>query len=284
MIYREQLYAMNIHYRYYDLEYFFEKCQKMQFVNAELWLCPQHFYINSFWSESSDKLKKLMEKYGVKIACLCPEQNNPKPNNIAARSELLIRNTEMYFKRVISLAGEIGCRKVLVTPGWNYHDEKAETARDRSAKMLRRLCDYAGDQGIELVLESIWNKSSEIANTKEKIQILKEAVHRNNLKLTIDLGALGDVGESVQEWFDLFGKDIIHCHFTDGNPTGHMPWGLGQRDMRAVLESFDKNKYKGGFSMEYVDSRSFREPEKWDDQTLKKFEECTEGMGGYAND
>ena len=36
--------------------------------------------------------------------------------------------------------------------------------------------------------------------------------------------------------------------------------------------------------MEYVDSRSFKEPEKWDDQTLKKFEECTEKMGGYADD
>ena len=26
---RQQLYAMNIHYRYYDLEFFFKKCHEM---------------------------------------------------------------------------------------------------------------------------------------------------------------------------------------------------------------------------------------------------------------
>lgn len=90
---RDQLYAMNIHYRYYDLEYFFRACQKMNLKHAELWLCPQHFYINSMWSESPEKLKGLMKRSGVQISCICPEQNNPKPNNIAARSELLIENT-----------------------------------------------------------------------------------------------------------------------------------------------------------------------------------------------
>ena len=55
---RDQLYAMNIHYRYYDLEYFFRACQKMNLKHAELWLCPQHFYINSMWSESPEKFER----------------------------------------------------------------------------------------------------------------------------------------------------------------------------------------------------------------------------------
>lgn len=283
-MYREQLYAMNIHYRYYDLEYFFQKCSGLGLSKAELWLCPQHFYINSMWGEEAGKLKMLMDKYGIKIACICPEQNNPKPGNIAARQELLIHHTELYFKKVIELSHEIGCDKVLVTPGWNYHDEPVEQARKRSAKMLQKLCDYATLHGITLALESIWDKSSDIANTKEKVKQLKEQVNRRNLKLTIDLGALGDVGEEVQEWFDLFGGDVVHCHFTDGKPTGHMPWGLGQRDMLSVLKAFDKNGYKGGFSMEYVDPRSFVEPEKWDRLTLEQFEECLEKIGGNEND
>ena len=56
---RQQLYAMNIHYRYYDLEFFFKKCHEMNFHNAEIWLCPQHFYINSVINENSAKLKKI---------------------------------------------------------------------------------------------------------------------------------------------------------------------------------------------------------------------------------
>lgn len=275
---RDQLFAMNIHYRFYELEYFFQNCREMGFKNAELWLCPQHFYINNMWSENTDKLKQLMGAYGIKIACICPEQNNPKPNNVAARSALLIQNAESYFRRVIELASEIGCSKILITPGWNYHDEDGDTARDRSIKMLQKICDMAAPHGISLAMESIWSRSSDIGNTKEKVKQIKDGVNRRNFKLTIDLGALGDVSETVEEWFEMFGKDIVHCHFTDGNPTGHMPWGLGERNMYQVLESFRVNGYQGGFSMEYVDARSFVRPESWDRQTLEQFQICLEKM------
>lgn len=278
---------MNIHYRYYNLEYFFQACQKMDLKFAELWLCPQHFYINSMWSESSEKLKSLMKQYGVRISCICPEQNNPKPNNIAARSRLLIENTKKYFQKVIVLASEIGCDKILVTPGWNYHDEDVDIARGRSVKMLQTICDIAEPYGICLAMESIWDRSSEIADTKEKVRLVKDGVNRENFKLTIDLGALGAKSESIEEWFEFFGKDIIHCHFTDGRPkdqpTGHMPWGLGERDMLEVLEAFEENGYKGGFSMEYVDARSFRNPEKWDRQTIAQFESCLKKIQGGHN-
>ena len=90
------------------------------------------------------------------------------------------------------------------------------------------------------------------------------------------------LSESIEEWFALFGEDIIHCHFTDGKPagcpTGHMPWGLGERNMLEVLKAFEANEYRGGFSMEYVDARSFRNPEKWDRQTVEQFESCLERM------
>jgi protein FrlC len=177
---RDQLYAMNIHYRYYDLEYFFRACQKMNLKHAELWLCPQHFYINSMWSESPEKLKGLMKRSGVQISCICPEQNNPKPNNIAARSELLIENTRKYFQNVIILASELGCDKILVTPGWNYHDEEVDEARKRSIRMLQSLCDIADPYGISLAMESIWDHSSDIANTKEKVKLIKDGVDREN--------------------------------------------------------------------------------------------------------
>ncbi|HFX3810942.1 TPA: sugar phosphate isomerase/epimerase family protein [Enterococcus faecium] len=266
-----QLYGMNIHYRYYDLEYFFKSCSIHGIDNVEIWLCPQHFYINSFFTESSDKLINLMEKYNIKIKCLCPEQNNPKPNNIAARGQKLIEYSQSYFEKVIDLASIVESKLVLITPGWNYYDETPEEARSRSVRMLRELCEYAETKGVTLALESIWNKSSLIGDTISKINEIKERVNMNNLKLAIDLGAINSAGESVNEWFDSFGEDIVHCHFVDGTPVGHMPWGLGNLDMKEILQTFSKNGYEGGFSMEYVDSRSFINPGKWDSNTKELF-------------
>ena len=196
------LYPMNINWRYYELEAFFAACAEHGFSSAELWLCPQHFLINAQYSEDPARLQALMGEYGVKLACICGEQNNPKPNNIAARGELLIANTRAYFERVIDLAALVGSPLVLVTPGWNYYDEPVEDARTRSASMLAHLADYAAPRGITLALESIWTVSSQVAPTIADIAALKDRVNRENLKLTLDFGAMGNAGETIGRWYE----------------------------------------------------------------------------------
>ncbi len=53
--------------------------------------------------------------------------------------------------------------------------------------------------------------------------------------------------------------------------------------MLEVLKAFEGNEYRGGFSMEYVDARSFRNPEKWDRQTVEQFESLSgENVGGNS--
>lgn len=272
---------MNTHYRYYPLEYFFKVAKQNGFKNAEIWLCPQHFFINYNESENPKKLLELSKTYDIKIKCLCPEQNNPKPNNIAARDKFLISRTYNYFKRIIDLANYIGCSKVLVTPGWNYYDEELTIARKRSATMLKNICDYAESRRVTLVLESIWKQSSDIAPNIEKIKTLKESINRKNLKLTIDLGAISAANESIKDWFEAFGEDIEHCHFVDGNPTGHLSWGRGNRNMTNDLKHFYKNGYNGGFSLEFVNPVCFRNPSVEDLKTIEIFKKSLSALSEH---
>ena len=118
----ERICAMNIHYRFYPIEYFFSEISKNGFKNAEIWLCPQHFEVTYRGYEDSSKLKNLANKYGIKLACLCAEQNNPKPSNMAARDERIIEHSINYFKNLINLASELEVPKILLTSGWAYFD------------------------------------------------------------------------------------------------------------------------------------------------------------------
>lgn len=270
----QSLYPMNISYRYFDLEEFFASCARVGLHSAELWLCPQHVLINGQYSEGPERLLRFMDVYDVHPVCLCGEQNNPKPNNIAARGDLLINNTRSYFEKVISLAEAIGCPKVLVTPGWNYYDEPVERARDRSVRMLRRLSDYAAERGVGLVLESIWTKSSEVGPDIPSISLIKERVNRDNLFVAIDFGAMSAAGETVDDWFGAFGDSVAHCHFVDGAPTGHMPWGHGELDMLESLRAFERHGYQGGFSLEYVHPMAYRNPEFYVGETKMLFNRC----------
>lgn len=266
-----QLTGMNIHYRYYSLETFFQSVSKNGLSTIELWLCPQHFYINNNYFENIDSLKYLCNKYEQSLHCICPEQNNPKPNNIAAKGNILIENTISYYKNVFHVAQQMNCHKVLVTPGWNYYDESLDEARIRSIKMLQLLCDLASEKQIDLVLESIWAKSSQIASTIGEINYLKENVDRKNLLLTLDLGAMAAANESIEQWFKAFGSSIAHCHFVDGSPTGHTSWGRGTRNMFNDLNTFEKFSYKGKLSFEFVDPKCYKDPYLEDRTTIELF-------------
>lgn len=276
----QTLCPMNINYRYYDLEYFFQSCEKNGFHSAELWLCPQHFLLNAQFSESPEKLLRLMDRYEVRLRCITPEQNNPKPNNIAAREPLLIRNTAEYFHRVIDLAQTVACPTVLVTPGWNYYDEEPARARDRAVDMLTGLSDYAAGRGITLAMETIWNPSSQVACGIPQAREIFQRVGRRSFKLTLDLGAMGDARETIPQWMEAFGENLVHCHFVDGTPTGHMPWGYGNRDMARDLQDLGRGGYRGGLSLEYVHPMSFREPERYLIQTKQLFLRFLEGETG----
>lgn len=271
--------GMNTHYRYYDLEYFFSSVSKNKLSSVELWLCPQHFFVNNVAYESPEKLHRLMQKYHITIDCLCPESNNPKPSNIAARDLEIISNTKTYYKNVFEIAKEIGSKLVLITPGWNYYDEDPVVARQRSISMIKYLCNLASEYDITLTLESIWNKSSQIAPTIECIYEIISMVDKSNLKLTLDLGALASAKETVADWFEVFGSEKInHCHFVDGNPTGHKSWGSGERNMQTDLNAFYSNGFNGNFSFEFVDAACYRHPEEEDKRSIELFQKTIERM------
>lgn len=38
--------SMNIHYRFFDIEYFFKSARDNGLEKVELWLCPHHFSVD----------------------------------------------------------------------------------------------------------------------------------------------------------------------------------------------------------------------------------------------
>ena len=80
-----ELAAMNCHHRFYELEDFFASAKENGYKYVEIWTGPQHFFMDYNGYESVEKLRRLEEKYGIKVIGICPEQTNPKPNNMAAK-------------------------------------------------------------------------------------------------------------------------------------------------------------------------------------------------------
>ena len=266
-----QLCAMNGHYRFYELDVFFDEIQKAGFVNAELWTSPHHYFVDYQQYDDPVKLRHLAESHQVKIRCICPEQTNPKPNNVAVKGKAAKERVYAYYRNIVDAAKEAGADKVLITPGWAYYSEAVEEARKRSVEMLSRVSEYAAQKQILLVMEALQPNESRIANTAADLKALKQMVGNDNLKICLDLGAMARMGESIDDYFEVFKKDVAHCHFVDGAPVGHLAWGDGERSMKDDLEAFGRNGYEGLLSLESVNDRYYEKPYLADQKTMELF-------------
>ena len=156
--------------------------------------------------------------------------------------------------------------------GWAYYDESKEDAWNRSVEMMRKVCDYAKANDILVAIEALQPDESVLVNSVEQLKAYLDAVNHPQLKVCIDFGAMARVNNTIQDYFDAFGKDVIHTHFVDGKPTGHLAWSDGTRDLKQDLLDLEANGYHGYLSLETATSRYYEKPWVAEQTTLKAFE------------
>lgn len=261
--------GMNCHYRYYDLEFCFKKLSETGFQKMELWTGPMHFYVDYRTNEDPGKLQLLSKKYGIDIIAVCPEQTNPKPNNIASAS----RQDDIfnYYQRIIDIAEKCKSKKVTVTSGWAYRNENFEQAYERSVQMIRRIARYAAEKGINLVMEALQPEESILVNSSKDLKKYIDRVGEHNLKVCIDFGAMAKMGETIDDYFENCGSLIEHIHFVDGKPTGHLAYPDGDRDIVADLQALQQHGYQGYLSCESVAGIYYEKPWIADEKNYKAF-------------
>lgn len=265
----DRIAAMNSHYRYYTLEDFFNAIQFLGITHAELWTCASHFLLDEFTRQDTGELRQKARNHGIEIVCLTPEQNNPKPYNLAARDPELIQRTKHYFQNAIYAAEELECGLISVSSGWNFYSEPREEGWKRSVTMIYELSEVAYQHGVTLVMETLLPRETRLVRTIRELKKMLDDVNSPGLKVNLDLGSMSVAGESIQQWFDMFGSDIRHCHFVDGHPAGHLAWGEGNRDPEADLSAFYNNNYKGYFTLELLSPDYYEKPWEADKKSLQ---------------
>ncbi|MDO4436950.1 MAG: sugar phosphate isomerase/epimerase family protein [Coriobacteriaceae bacterium] len=277
-----QLAAMNCHHRFYSLESFFKSSRSNGYDCVELWTGPQHFFMDYASNDSVERLAALARLCGVRIIGICPEQTNPKPNNMAACSAEAQRRTFSYFSRAIDVACAVGVQQVVLTGGWAFLDEDASAAYERSVSMLRRLADYAEARDMLLAVEALQPGESVLLNSAADLKRLLNDVDRPVLKACLDTGAMARAGDTIERYFETLGTDIVHAHFVDVDMDvmdTHLAWGDGTRDMASDVRAFVQAGYQGVLSVETVSSRYHAHPDEADRQSMECYRAVVSSLG-----
>lgn len=269
----EQFAAMNMVYQRYTFSYFLDSIERMGVKNFELWAGAPH--LNNYISSLSDAaaVRREVERRNMRIVCFTPEQVM-YPHNIAASNRELRKFSLDYFFKYIDMAAEAGADKMLCCSGWGDYDQPVEEAWKRSVDGLYQMADRAQKAGITLAFEILQTMECNLVyNLSTTKRMMDEVVH-SNFKLCVDTVPMRVFHNTLKDFFEEFKNRICHLHLTDGNPSGHVPLGLGTTPIAEHLEFMDLYGYDGYVTLEIGDSSWWPRPEEATRtafDTLKKY-------------
>lgn len=267
---RDQIAGMNLHYLYYSLDYFFDAQQRSGMQSIELLGCTPHFWLDYMTYSDCRTVRKKASERGLNIVVFTPE-NAVYQYQFAAQEPDQYEKSYKYFLNGIKAAAELGCKIMAVNSGWGYWNEVRETAWKRSRDMLARLADAAQQEGIVLAMETLRPEESKLVVTLKDAKRMFDEINHPSFKVMIDTIAMGVAGETLQQWFDVFGDNIVHTHFIDGRPYGHLVWGDGCYPMDSFIRCMNDNNYKGYLGQEITDGKYFDDPATADMRNMANF-------------
>ena len=160
-----------------------------------------------------------------------------------------------YFKRGLEAARQLGATKLLTNCIGGTWDGAYDRVYERAVKSLSLLAPVAADNGITIAVETVRPEESKCIITLPVLKRLLEDVSHPIIKAGLDTIAMGVAGETPEEWFEALGEDIVHTHFVDGRPYGHLVWGDGLFPLERYLDVLNKYHYEGLISQEITDFR-----------------------------
>lgn len=256
--------VMNCHYIKFPLGYFFESAQRFGFEHVELFGAMPHFYLDDVDDAQLAQVSQQAEARGLKLVSFCPAQG-AYPVNIAIDESPIRRRSVTMLKKGIEAAGRLGCKTMLVSPGFGYHNQSKDISWGHSRESLIELSETAAHYNVVLMIEPLTPATANLVNTSADAAKMLREVHSPFVKSMMDIGVMNYMNESVASYFSNLGSNLAYIHFTDG-PGAHVALGDGTFPMAQYLEDIRREEYRGVLSFEINDRRYLLKP----DDALRK--------------
>lgn len=269
----EQFSSMNMVYNKYSFSYFLDSMERLGIRNFELWTGAPHF--NNFVPSMSkiSLFRNEIERRELNIVCVTPEQVL-YPYNIAAENKELRELSLEYFFTYIKQTAELGADKMLCCSGWGNYDEDVNEAWKRSVESLNKMTEIAQRVGVVLAFEILCPSESNLVNNFETTVRMMNEIQSDHFSLCVDTVPIRLGGNTLGDFFEEFDDRICHVHLTDGSPTGHVPFGLGEHPLEDYLHTLCSYDYEGYITLEIGDMSWLTNPEKATEIGFSTIKEC----------
>lgn len=253
-------------YGHYPLEYFLDEARKLHFQQVELWAAAPHLNLFAGSFGEVRAVRRMVDERDLKVYAITPEQI-AYPINIAAEEEDLRRDSVRYYLRGVDAAALLGAGRVLVTAGCGYFNHSKEEAFKRSADSLQRICSYARQNGIRIVMEAVTPMSSNVVNSPSDQKRMIDLMPEDSMEGMLDIGSMDYMHQKISDYTES--GVMGHVHFHDSHPAVHMVPGDGDLPLEEYLDEIEQSGYKGFYSFEFNDGRYRADPSDADERAAE---------------
>ncbi len=175
---------------------------------------------------------------------------------LTANEETTRARGQEVVRRMVEAAAAVGADTVLVVPGLVTADMDYQTAYGRAQEALASLASLAGNHGVVIGVENVWNKF--LLSPLEFARFLDE-IGSPWVKAYLDVGNVL-VSGYPEQWIRILGRRIAKIHVKDfstpvGNITGFVPLLAGDVPWPAVVAALRAIGYEGWLTAELAPYR-----------------------------
>lgn len=270
----DRLCYFNIHYdTFYSFSYFCQCMEALGVRNVELLAGHPSLFLDHNQIADLTPNRRLLQSHGLRVRAVSAQSCRFR-YQFAVKEPEVREQTFRFFANGIRATAELGAEILQVNPGWGYWNEPRSEGQKRAADMFTRLCPVCREYGVRMACETLRPQESLMGYRLEDVKAIYDMVDDPCFKVMLDTCAIGVAGESLQQWFDVFGSEnIIHAHFQDGTPYFHMIWGEGKRNLVQDLETLHRNGYQGLLSQELTMGQYYLDPFPYDKRNVAALSE-----------
>lgn len=258
----ERIAINNFNYRRWSFDYFLESVKKLGLKNIELCGCHPHFTIFEAEEFPVAEFAAKIKDAGITVTAIEPEQNF-LPVNIAAVNPYFREKSIEQLKFFIENAKAFDCDKVIIYPGKAFVDHPHSQGWKNARESVKTLCAIAKEHGVTLLMNPVSAFVSDLMMDSKTVKRMLDEVGADNLGVSVNTSILGYVGETLEDYFELFGDKIQMVQLADAvEDCDQLAWGEGNVDLKAQIAVLEKYNYQGPVTMELLMEEYAEDPHK----------------------
>ncbi len=256
MLKRRQLIGANFSFQHHPFRWTAEKLSAMGFDRMEFWGVAPHLDLFHDNRARLAEVKSILDDNGLTVRCFTPEQVL-YPINIASGDSAYREASVERFMRAADISAELGATYLFLTPGRGFECESRQTAWEHSVASINRIAAHARSLGVSCLLEPLQRLESNIVTNADELHALWRALDGDDIDVVLDIVAMATAGDSVEGYFERFGKRVAHVHVVDGTPAGHLAWGDGNLPLDHHLGQLRAQGFAGTLTFEPFGNGSY---------------------------